>query len=297
VTPVVPISILCTRCGYDLCGLPVDGDCSECGASVFASIKGRPLLGARHLDRITTAVWCFAFSGLTLPLPLTFVALEMGVTLRRAGVAADSIPWALACFGLFPAVACYVVGWFLVSVPPRRGGQRVSVPFSLSRLWRWVAALTACFAAASLAAAVVFLFVDRASAGGVIALFAAPTLALLGAVGGRYIDLLVPWCGKRGRALAWAGVFGAVPPALFGLLLSCGLPLKFFPAISRAVGPLATNALTTVGVIFLAAAFGAFLIFSIRLLRAAIGIDTGSLELLCRGHDKNSPWHRRTLWR
>jgi hypothetical protein len=46
-------SLACTRCRYDLRGLPLDGHCPECGATVWESVEGAIDPTARRLPTLT----------------------------------------------------------------------------------------------------------------------------------------------------------------------------------------------------------------------------------------------------
>ncbi|MCX5690847.1 MAG: hypothetical protein NTV94_13870 [Planctomycetota bacterium] len=58
----------CTKCGYDLQGLPIDGQCPECSRQVALSLQGDLLRFAAipHLETITRGIYIYCVTGVIL---------------------------------------------------------------------------------------------------------------------------------------------------------------------------------------------------------------------------------------
>lgn len=111
----------CLQCGYNLCGLPVAGNCPECGTPVVNSLRGNLLryTAPEHLEALHKGV-VLVMSGviagllgtvgiIVLQIVSGFVARGPGLPNPTLKVISDSIDLVASGIGL--------LGWWLLSAP------------------------------------------------------------------------------------------------------------------------------------------------------------------------------------
>jgi hypothetical protein len=146
---VVTADAPCVRCGYNLRGLPHDGNCPECGIVVCGSLDPNTLRFADRawLRRLSTGL-SLLIAGFVCSSFLAGGVLFLGTFALALGSRGDSV---LTLVGLAAGLAacaafiCLVLGSFLLGTPDpaRRGWQEELLSRPLTRAFAILTAATA----------------------------------------------------------------------------------------------------------------------------------------------------------
>ncbi len=131
--------VICNNCGYDLRGLPAEGNCPECGAPIAWSTRDDPL---RHRPTrwigILAQAMAWQVAGNVLGLVLTFVWFIPVIVMQEEADGENPLVWLL---WILTTVVDFGAAWFLTRPEPGAVERWPSVRGAL----RWTSvATTAC---------------------------------------------------------------------------------------------------------------------------------------------------------